>query len=87
MNRRTTIWRTNADSLSAAAEDFREVIRLEENLGSVYYIDSAKLGLAVVYFLCDDRERMNLLLATLPDDSGIYLAHRYWTPGMLGDDS
>lgn len=81
------LWRTTANLLTEAADDFRAVMRLEEELDSVYYINSARMGLAVTCYLSGDLPQTRRILEAVPEDVEIFVANRHWTlADLLGGE-
>jgi len=76
-------WQIEGGAYAAGISDLREAILADEALGSTYYADSARLSVAVAYFMNKDFAQSELASAGLSASAGTYLAGRYWTIGDL----
>jgi tetratricopeptide (TPR) repeat protein len=77
------LWLIKASRYEAAANAFSEAICLEQALDSSYYVDTARLGRAIAYFLANDLIRASTTLRDVSADSSVFAAGRLWTRTSL----
>lgn len=72
-------WQIEAGDYAQGISDLCRAIVADEMLGSAYYTDSARLSVAVAYFLAKDFERSKQACEGLPSTATTYLVGRRWT--------
>lgn len=72
-------WRVEAGAYAEGISDLREAILADEALGSAYYVDSARLSVAVAYFLAKEFRQSELACEGVSANAATYLAGRRWT--------
>lgn len=72
-------WRVEDGDYSGAISDLRQAIAADEAEGSSYYAGSARLCLAVSYFLAKQFKQCELACRGISTDATTYLAGRLWT--------
>lgn len=80
------LWRLELGLNDDAIVDLSEAVRLEEALSSSYYVDSARLALAIAWVRNGDADRALSSISGLPDDAGVYVAKRHWSTTMLKEE-
>jgi tetratricopeptide (TPR) repeat protein len=76
-------WRIEAKAYPEGISDLRRAIVADEALGSAYYADSARLSVAVAYFLAKDFSQSELACEGIPANAATYLAGRRWSIAAL----
>jgi tetratricopeptide (TPR) repeat protein len=72
-------WQIEAGAYADGIEDLRRAILADEALGSAYYAESARISLAIAYFLAGRFGQCELACKSVSANARTYLAGRLWT--------
>lgn len=80
------LWRVELGANVDAIMDLSEAIQVEVAVRSSYYVESARLALAIAYLRNGDVDQALNSISALPDNAGVYVAKRLWSTSMLKEE-